>query len=59
MSERLLRAIASSYERDKGRAPAWSLKFVPASGRGFKTQITAAEIKGLLDKMSEYEQAMM
>ena len=59
VSGRLLSEIASSYDRGKGKAPSWSLKFVPLSGQDFQTRITAAEIKGLLDKMSEYEQAMM
>ena len=59
VSGRLLSEIASSYDRDKGKAPSWSLKFVPLSGQDFQTRIMAAEIKGLLDKMSEYEQAMM
>ena len=59
MSGKLLREIASSYDRNKGRAPSWSLKFVPLSGQNFQTRITAAEVKGLLDKMSEYERAMM
>jgi hypothetical protein len=59
VSGRLLSEIASSYDRDKGKAPSWSLKFVPLSGQDFQTRIMAAEIKGLLDKMSEYERAMM
>ncbi|MDH3791619.1 MAG: hypothetical protein OES41_07735, partial [Rhodospirillales bacterium] len=59
VSGKLLREIASSYDRNKGRAPSWSLKFVPLSGQNFQTRITAAEVKGLLDKMSEYERAMM
>lgn len=59
VSERQLRRIAESYGRDGAEAPAWSLRFVPQSGDDFETRITAAEVKGLLDRMSEYEQTMM
>ena len=58
VSERYLRQVAASYGRDGGKAPSWSLRFVPLSGEDFQTRIMAAEIKGLLDRMTEYEQAM-
>ena len=59
VSERFLRDIAASYGSDNGRAPSWSLNFVPQSGDDFQAQIMAAEVKGLLDRMSEYEETMM
>jgi hypothetical protein len=59
VSERLLRGIAASYDREGGNVFSWSLRFVPISGEDFQTRIMAAEVKGLLDKMSEYEQTLM
>ena len=59
VSERFLRDIAASYGSDNGGTPSWSLNFVPQSGDDFQAQIMAAEIKGLLDRMSEYEETMM
>jgi len=59
VSERMLRDIATSYDREAGKAPSLSLRFVPISGDDFQTRIMAAEVKGLLDKMSEYEKTMM
>ncbi len=59
VSERFLRDIAASYGSESGRTPSWSLNFVPQSGDDFQAQIMAAEVKGLLDRMSEYEESMM
>ncbi len=59
VSERMLRGIAESYDREAGKTPSLSLRFVPASGDDFQTRIMAAEVKGLLDRMNEYEKTMM
>lgn len=59
VSERFLRDVAASYGSDNGGTPSWSLNFVPQSGDDFQAQIMAAEIKGLLDRMSKYEETMM
>ena len=59
VSENFLRNIAASYGSKSSRKPSWRLNFVPQSGEEFQAQIMAAEIKGLLDRMNEYEETMM
>lgn len=56
VDEKLLRNIASRYVQ--GQQVAWKMKFRSRAGNEFHSGFTAAEVKGLLDKMDEYEPSM-
>lgn len=59
VGQNLLQRIAGSYGPGGGQAAGWTMRFIPVSGKQFQTLITAAEVKGLLDRMDEYEREVM
>jgi hypothetical protein len=59
VGQELLRHIAGDYVPGHAPPAGWAMRFIPRSGKQFQTLITAAEVKGLLDRMDEYESAVM
>lgn len=59
VGQELLQRIAGVYGSGRAEATGWTMRFIPVSGKQFQTLITAAEVKGLLDRMDEYEREVM
>lgn len=58
VAEETLRAVARAYEATRGQPVAWRYKVVPKNGPDFQGAITAAEVKGFLDKVAEVKASL-